>query len=113
MGKWRPLPLLISQNCFTTDAAESDEKLNRMLESGVSGQCERTTHSWTRMFRSVRKRHAYRFVRIRQKLEEGASGPIPAVKGGRIRSYVSCDRNIIQYITIATAKCERASVVPA
>jgi hypothetical protein len=28
---------------FTTATAKSDEKLNRLSESGVLGQCERTT----------------------------------------------------------------------
>jgi nitrous oxide reductase accessory protein NosL len=61
------------------------------------------------MFRSVRKRHAYLFVRSRQKkLEEGAARTIPTKKGGRIKRYVSCDRNMIQDITTATTKCERA-----
>ena len=46
-------------------------------------------------------------------LEEGASGTIPTVKGGTIRSYVSCDRNVNQDLTTATAKCERDSVVHA
>ena len=66
------------------------------------------------MFRNVRKRHAYIFVRSRQKkFEEGAAGTIPTVERGRIRRYVSCDRNMNQDLTIATAKCERDLVVQA
>ena len=61
------------------------------------------------MFQSVRNRHAYIVVRSRyKKLEEGAVGRIPVVKVGRNRRYVSCDKNTIQDITTATAKCERA-----
>jgi len=46
-------------------------------------------------------------------LEEGAAGTIPAVKGGTIRSYVSCVKNMNQDLTTVTAKYERDSVVHA
>ena len=94
-GKWRPLPPLLSLNFVYIAAAKSYEKLNRMLESGVWGQCERITYSWTLMFRSVRNRYAYKFVRSRQKLEKGAAGTIPEVKWRRTGRFVSCYRNMI------------------